>query len=284
MMSAPHTVAANFQCNSTSQSTAFVTQYALNGPALRNNFTGWVGMKLTVGTNPLSVTSVGRICVAGNSGTHTVKFVYPSTGEDVTGSSALVEMAQCPPGQFVYAPLASSITLQANTSYYLVSEEVSGGDQWYDHGAIAVTADAVVNNSIYTPDSATWIPSSTANSSYVPPNFLYSLPSAGAPDLTISLAHSGTFKQGDTGDTYIITVTNSGTGPTTGTVSVTDTVPGGLTGTLIAGSGWACAQPAGPCTRGDALAPGCSYPSIVLTVNVASDAPATVSNTVTVSG
>src|SRR5581483_2703010 len=77
------------------------------------------------------------------------------------------------------------------------------------------------------------------------------------PDLTIAKSHSGNFTQGQTGATYTITVTNSGTGPTSGTVSVSDTVPTGLTATSIAGSGWNCTLPA--CTRSDSLAANASY-------------------------
>jgi uncharacterized repeat protein (TIGR01451 family) len=104
------------------------------------------------------------------------------------------------------------------------------------------------------------------------------------PDLTITKTHSGNFVQGQTAAAYTITVRNAGTGSTTGTITVTDTVPFGLTATAISGTGWACTQPAGPCTRSDALAPGSSYSPITLTVNVASNAPATLTNTATVSG
>src|SRR5205823_1229946 len=66
-----------------------------------------------------------------------------------------------------------------------------------------------------------------------------------APDLTITKTHVGNFTQGDTGKTYTITVTNSGTAATTGTVTVSDTVPSGLTATAIGGTGWTCTQPSG---------------------------------------
>ena len=71
---------------------------------------------------------------------------------------------------------------------------------------------------------------------------------------------------------------------TSGTVAVTDALPPGLTATSIAGAGWTCTQPAGPCTRSDALGAAASYPPLTLTVNVAGNAPATVTNTATVSG
>jgi hypothetical protein len=61
-------------------------------------------------------------------------------------------------------------------------------------------------------------------------------------------------------------------------------VPAGLTATSIAGTGWTCTQPAGPCTRSDALAAGAGYPPIVLTVNVAGNAAASVTTTAAVSG
>lgn len=107
---------------------------------------------------------------------------------------------------------------------------------------------------------------------------------APAPDLTVAKSHVGNFAQGQFGATYTITVTNGGTLSTSGVVSVTDTLPSGLTASGIAGPGWACTQPGGPCTRSDALPAGSSYPPITLTVNVAPAALASVTNSVTVSG
>jgi len=103
-------------------------------------------------------------------------------------------------------------------------------------------------------------------------------------DLTVTKTHAGTFAPGQTGASYTITVNNSGGGPTSGTVSVTDTLPTGLTATAISGIGWGCTLGTRTCTRNDVLASAGSYPAITLTVNVASDAPALVTNTVTVSG
>jgi uncharacterized repeat protein (TIGR01451 family) len=104
------------------------------------------------------------------------------------------------------------------------------------------------------------------------------------PDLTITKSHSGNFRLGQTGAIYTITVKNSGTGSTSGAVTVTDTLPSGLTATALSGSGWTCTLGVLTCTRSTALAAGSSYPSINLTVKVASNAPASVTNTVTVSG
>jgi len=104
------------------------------------------------------------------------------------------------------------------------------------------------------------------------------------PSLPITKTHTGNFTQGQVGATYTIVVSNGGPGSTSGTVTVTDTIPAGLTATGITGIGWSCTAPAGPCTRSDALAAGSSYPPIVVTVNVAANAPGTVTNVASVSG
>ncbi len=104
------------------------------------------------------------------------------------------------------------------------------------------------------------------------------------PDLTITKSHVGSFTQGQTvGAAYTITVTNSGTAPTAGTVTVNDSVPAGLAATAISGTGWTCPTLTS-CNRIDILANGSSYPPITLTVSVAINAPASVINSVTVSG
>ncbi len=108
------------------------------------------------------------------------------------------------------------------------------------------------------------------------------------PDLTITKTHTGTFQPGATG-TYSITVTNHGTGPTSGTVTVTDSLPAGLTGisSIQAASPWTCSGTGTTvltCTATTALAANASYPVITLNVSVAANPPISVTNTAAVSG
>ena len=107
-----------------------------------------------------------------------------------------------------------------------------------------------------------------------------------APDLTITKSHVGNFVQGQIGAPFTVTVTNSGTPSTIGIVTLTDAVPSGLTPTTASGTGWTCTVTGATvtCTRSDALAPGASYPLVTITVNVAANAPASVTNTATISG
>jgi len=170
--------------------TSFVTGYALSGQPLRNDFTGWVGMKLTVGANPLAVSALGRICATNNSQTHAVKFVNAGDGSDVAGASVSLNMAGCSTGQFVYGAV-SGVTLPAGASYFLVSQESYGGDRWYDQGGVSATNAAAVNSSVYF-YVGNWIPINSANTSYVPPNFQYTVAGA-APQyvLTTSVSPAG---------------------------------------------------------------------------------------------
>ncbi len=106
-------------------------------------------------------------------------------------------------------------------------------------------------------------------------------------DLVVDLVENGPFQSGDLGATYTITVSNSGTGDTSGLVSLTDTLPDGLTAVTLAGSGWTILQGAGSsvsASRSDSLASGASYPPLTLTVSIAVNAPSLLQNVVTVAG
>jgi uncharacterized repeat protein (TIGR01451 family) len=114
-------------------------------------------------------------------------------------------------------------------------------------------------------------------------------PATQVPDLTLSISHSGTFKQGDNADTYTIVVSNVGPGSTTGLVTVSNTLPAGLTPTAAdAGTinGWTVSTSGQTvtATRSDALAGGASYPALTVAVDVALNAPQSVTNTASVSG
>ena len=104
------------------------------------------------------------------------------------------------------------------------------------------------------------------------------------PALSITKTHTGDFTQGQQGATYTITVSNMvGAGPTSGMVTVTETLPSGLTLGSMSGAGWLCGTGT-TCTRSDALAGGTSYSPITVTVNVASTASSPQVNAVTVAG
>jgi uncharacterized repeat protein (TIGR01451 family) len=109
------------------------------------------------------------------------------------------------------------------------------------------------------------------------------------PDLAITKTHpgglAGHFSQGQMGAQYTINVGNNGPGATSGTVTVTDSIPPGLTLVAMSGTGWTCGapNPSNVCTRTDPVGSGGLYPAITVTVNVSATAPSSVTNTATVS-
>ncbi|MCU1260336.1 MAG: hypothetical protein JWO80_3221, partial [Bryobacterales bacterium] len=161
-----------------------------------------------------------------------------------------------------------SDALAANASYPAITLAVS----------VAGNAPATVTN---TASVAGGGETNTANDSASDPT---TISAAGVPDLTVTKTHTGNFTRGGTGS-YAITVNNAGSAATTGTVTMTDTLPTGLTATALSGTGWTCAlTPTVNCTRSNALAANTSYPAITLSVSIANNAPATVTNTATVAG
>jgi hypothetical protein len=103
------------------------------------------------------------------------------------------------------------------------------------------------------------------------------------PDLTISKSHVGNFTQGQVGAEYTVVVGSSGPGTTSGTITVVDTPPTGLTITGMSGSGWTCTVGTATCTTTAALASGGTLPPITVTVNVSANASSPLVNAATVS-
>lgn len=104
-----------------------------------------------------------------------------------------------------------------------------------------------------------------------------------SPLLNITMTPSAPFRRGRTGS-YVIGVSNSGNGPTSGPVTVAITLPKGLTLQSLSGSGWTFNKKTLSCTQTKTLKAGSSYSSIVLNVNVSSNAPNSVSTSAIVSG
>ena len=154
------------------QSQGFVASQTLG--ALRSDSPGWTGFKMTIGSQPITVTSLGRFCVAvGNSGTHEVRVIRVS--DNTVVASANVSMSGCTVGQFKYAALGTAVTLSASTAYLVVSYEV-GSDTFHNwvNTVLTTTAVATVNHGIYTTDGGqTWGPAGSTGNSYVPVSLMY---------------------------------------------------------------------------------------------------------------
>ena len=106
---------------------------------------------------------------------------------------------------------------------------------------------------------------------------------APAPDLSITKTAGGAFVVGSTG-TYSLAVSNVGTGATTGSITVTDVLPTGLSFVSASGTGWTCINTSGTvsCTHPGPLNPSTALPTISLSVAIGAAAAPSVTNTATV--
>jgi uncharacterized repeat protein (TIGR01451 family) len=113
---------------------------------------------------------------------------------------------------------------------------------------------------------------------------VFSVTNVAVADLSVAKSHTGNFTTGQSG-TYTLTVANAGPSPASGTTTLTDALPSGLSFVSATGTGWSCGATGQvvTCTHPGPLAPGAALPAVTLTVSVASDAPASLTNTATVS-
>jgi len=97
----------------------------------RNDFSGWAGMVIQLGTSDITVDGLGRYCISGNNQTHQVKIVDALTGLDVPGAIVVVDMAVATPNDFAVESF-NPVNLSANGIYFVVSQEKAGGDEFCD--------------------------------------------------------------------------------------------------------------------------------------------------------
>lgn len=106
-------------------------------------------------------------------------------------------------------------------------------------------------------------------------------------DLAIAMGLNGTTFVRGQNSTYTINVSNNGPNSETGPITVTDTLPAGLSFVSGSGTGWSCSAvgQAVTCTySGGSLASGASAPALTLTVGVTATASGTIANSATVAG
>jgi hypothetical protein len=139
----------------------------------RNNFGGYVGFRFDVGAADLNVTQLGRWKISGNSGTRTLE-IRDSGGSVV--ATASLDMSLGSAGDFTFVALGSPVVLSASGTYYMISSEANGGDEWHDDitgGNITSTADISITYSVYVVGAGVPTSANGGAHSYGRPNFRY---------------------------------------------------------------------------------------------------------------
>ena len=278
------TIAASGNCvfPVTVTGTAAGTKNNTTGPVTSTN--GGTGGPASASVDVVAPPAISKAFGAtslGLNGTTSLSFTTTNPAGNAVALTGVAFTDTLPAGLVVATPngLTGSCgggTITANAGSNSISLSgatiAAGGSCTFSVNVTAVASGTQVN----TTSNVTSTNGGTGNAATASINVL-------APDLAITKTHTGTFVKGQTAD-YTITVSNVGAGPTSGTVTVTDTLPGGLTATAMSGTGWTCTLGTLTCTRSDALAAGASYPPITLTVSIAATAPNSLSNSAAVTG
>ncbi|MEP6743590.1 MAG: hypothetical protein ABJB61_13915 [bacterium] len=144
----------------------FILSFTPN--SLRSNFTGCVGFKFTApGSSPPTAIALGRYKISGNSQTHTV-YLLDASGS-VLASVSLDMSGTAEADGFIYGVISFALT--ASQDYFVLSSEVSGGDEWMNQVTVDSNSGVVIfDNSAYQ-DGCAGLPTSTAaGTCYVPVN------------------------------------------------------------------------------------------------------------------
>jgi uncharacterized repeat protein (TIGR01451 family) len=207
-----------------------------------------------------------------NNGTYTVSAnlsdTVPAALTGVTWTCVASAGSTCDAASGSGNAISTGATLAASgTATYTVKGTVN-----VSSGSIANTASVALD--------ATWlVESDTTNNSATDTDNV--VPAA---DLSITKVAATAFAVDNTAS-YTLTVRNNGPQSASGTITVTDVLPAGLTSFSASGTGWTCANSSGTitCTMAGPLATGTNAPAITVTGTVGSAAAPNVSNTATVS-
>lgn len=220
----------------------------------------------------------------------TIRYTMTATNNGAANATN-VQLTDPIPGAVTLSagPTVSAGSGNASNVGGTITARLGSGASSSDGGTLApgasatVTFDATINADRPLGDVIT----NTGTLNFVSPDLGLPISTVASAETTVTYPDPGIVKtiSSSAGGAYTfdVTVTNQGTLPTIGPVTVSDTRGGAFTGGYtMSGSGWSCPSSASPCTRSDVLVPGASYPPITVVANYTPGG--SVLNTAAVSG
>jgi hypothetical protein len=148
------------------------------------------GYTITVGSQPLTLTALGRWVGPLNGSVHTHTFwvgqylpdpVVGPHGFMLLGTNVTVDISTGTPGTYKYASVPAGIALWPGQTYYILSFELGGGagDTWYDGNILTTTADASINHAAQFDPGTGLLTDFSGTLPYVPVNFQYNVGTGG---------------------------------------------------------------------------------------------------------
>lgn len=139
----------------------------------RNDFSGWVGFRFTIGASSITLKSLGRWCKAGNVQNHTVVIV-PNGGTVEAPIATVVINGASASDDYAFADIADA-NLSSGATYFIMSHEFDGGDLWYDFDTTIITTLDVTDDRGSYCVAGSPISVGVPGTAFVTPNFKYSL-------------------------------------------------------------------------------------------------------------
>ena len=136
---------------------------------------GWGGIQITVGSEDMIVTSVGRMQFDGSAATHNF-LIINAEDSSLVASNISVTNKNTKSGEYLYATLQKPVTLSSGKSYYIASDFIGDTDKFYDHSTAQTLKDASLDGTVMLDvASGAWNSSKNANICLGPVNFTYYL-------------------------------------------------------------------------------------------------------------
>jgi len=135
--------------------------------------TGWNGMAIQIGMVGITVQKLGRSSELGMSNTHQLRLVDGATNADI--GTTTVDMQSETLEKFAYGSLQpGGVKLEPGGLYYVLSEEMDGGDQIYDQDTIVTVRDeATVPSAVYSTAPSLFVQVNSEGHAYGPVNIQY---------------------------------------------------------------------------------------------------------------
>ncbi|MBW4519692.1 MAG: DUF11 domain-containing protein [Scytolyngbya sp. HA4215-MV1] len=232
---------------------------------------------VSVGNADVVVTKTGPATVAAGS-----NFTYSITAtNNGPAAAANVVLKDTLPAGATFVSATNGGTLASGVvTWPTIASLASGASVTYQVTVQAPASGTLLNTASSTSTTADANP---ANNNGSLPASQVSTTVTPSADLSLTKTHGGSFTVGQNA-TYTLTVANTGPSTASSPITVTDTLPAGLTFVSGSGTGWICnaVGQTVTCTNPNSLASGANS-TILLTVAVGASASPSVTNTAMVS-
>lgn len=154
----------------------------ISSPSAPLTAAGWFGVAIKLGT-PLTIKTLGRSFAPGNSQIHVIKIVEVvevnnvKTFSDVPGGFVALSMVGAVELGYRFAALSTPITLNetaiADAVYYIVSQEATPGDGFYNHTTTVMTTGVATLTGSVNGNGTSYVVDATGSVAYGVVNFQY---------------------------------------------------------------------------------------------------------------